>query len=255
MDCMILAGGVPKPDDPLYVYTQGKPKAMMDMGGRTLVERVVDAVQESKYIQAVVVVGLDDPSTLRTKRSVHWLPDHGGLVNNGIAGVDWLMENRPAATAFLACSADVPLATGPILDQYIEACRPFDMGVYYIMVSRETMERRFPESRRTFTKLKGIEIAGGDIMVMQFAIIHENRELWEMLANARKHAWKIARVVGLRLLLKLVSRQLSVREIEETGTRLIGKPARVVISPHAELAMDADKPHQVDILRAELRRR
>ena len=35
MDCVITAGGVPKPDDPLYVYTQGKPKALLEINGRS----------------------------------------------------------------------------------------------------------------------------------------------------------------------------------------------------------------------------
>jgi GTP:adenosylcobinamide-phosphate guanylyltransferase len=225
---------------------------MLDMNGRSMVERVLDAVQDSKYVDEVVVVGLDDPGEITTRRPIHLLPNYGGLVSNAIAGVDWLTDNRPKSSMFLACSGDLPLLTGDILDEYIESCQPFDHGLHYIFVAKETMETRFPDSNRTFTKLKGIEVAGGDITVMQFAIVHENRELWEMLANARKHAWKIARIVGLRMVVKLLTRRITIEEIETIASRLIGMPARVVISTHAELAMDADKPHQIDLLREEL---
>lgn len=254
MDCVILAGGIPEPDDPMYSSTQGKPKALLDMGGRTMLERVVDALQSSRSVEEIVVVGLGGDLGMRFQRPVHHLPDQGGLVSNGIAGADWLMRERPKASVFLACTADIPTITGAIVDQHIDGCRPFDKGIYYSLVSKETMEARFPGSNRTFVKLRGAEVAGGDLAVMQFAIVHQNRELWHSLTNARKHAWRIARGVGLGVLLKLLTRRLSPADIEATAFRLIGVPAEVIISPFAELAMDADKPHQVEMLRAQFAR-
>ena len=49
MDCVVIAGGVPQEEDLLFSYTQGKPKACMDMNGRTMLERVVDALQDSTH--------------------------------------------------------------------------------------------------------------------------------------------------------------------------------------------------------------
>jgi GTP:adenosylcobinamide-phosphate guanylyltransferase len=252
MDCVIIAGGIPGPDDPLYAYTQDKPKALISMHGRTMLERVVDAVQDSQNIEEIVVVGIGSDMGMQFKRPVHHLPDQGGLISNALAGIDWLSANRPKAESFLASSADIPLLTGPMIDEYIESCQPLDKAFYYIMVTKETMEARFPNSNRTFTKLKGIEIAGGDLGIMKFEVTHRNRELWEMMANARKHAWQLARGVGLKIMFKLLTRQLSVAEIEETASRLIGAPAQVVFCERAELAMDGDKPHQIDLLRDEL---
>jgi hypothetical protein len=113
------------------------------------------------------------------------------------------------------------------------------------------MEKRFPGSNRTYVKLKGLEIAGGDIGILSVKLTAQ-KELLETAANARKHAWKIARVVGLRMLIKLLFRQVSLQDIETTGQRLTGFPVKVVLNPHAEAGMDADKPDQVALLRAEL---
>lgn len=251
MDCVIIAGGVPGPEDPIYVYTQGKPKALLDMHGRTLVERVVDAVQDSKYIEDVVVVGLGSDMGMQFKRPVIHLPDHGSLVNNGIAGLNWINENKPQTTHVFGASGDVPLLTGEIIDDLIDTCRPFDYGVYYNFVTRETMEKRFPHSTRTYVKLKSMEVAGGDIAVMTTQLGKEP-EILEMLASARKHAWKIARIVGLRMLLKLIFRQVSLADIESTAQRFAGFPVKVLLNPHAEAGMDVDKPSQVEMMREEL---
>ena len=58
INCVILAGGLPEPGEPMYEMTQGKSKALLDMNGRTMLERVVDALQASETIGEIVVVGL-----------------------------------------------------------------------------------------------------------------------------------------------------------------------------------------------------
>jgi molybdopterin-guanine dinucleotide biosynthesis protein A len=252
MHCIITAGGVPDLADPLYPYTQDKPKALLDLGGRTMLERVVDALQASRYVEDIVVVGLGSDRGMTFQRPVYHLPDQGGMVSNVLAGIRWIQENRPDAETLLACSADVPLISGAIIDDFVERCRPWDKGVYYNFVSREVMEARFPGSRRTFVRLKGLEVAGGDVIIGQVSMAESNRELWEGLTNARKHAWRIARVVGLRMLLKFLFRRVSLRDIEETIGRLTGRPAVALLNPHAEIAMDVDKPYQVELVRAEL---
>jgi len=255
MHCIITAGGRSQPDDPIYIYTQDKPKALLDMRGRTMLERVVDALQASQYVEDIVVVGLGSNMGMSFQRPVYHLSDQGGMVSNVLAGIQWIQENRPGAETLLACSADIPLITSAIINDFVERCRPWDKGVYYNFVSREVMEARFPGSRRTFVKLKGLEVAGGDVIIGQTRIAESNRPLWEGLTNARKHAWRIARVVGLRMLVKFLFRQVSLRDIEETIGRLVGQPAVAILNPHAEIAMDVDKPYQVELARAELSKR
>lgn len=254
MDCIVVAGGVPQEEDLLYEYTQGKPKALLEMNGPTMLERVVDALQSARQIEDVVVVGLGSDMGQTFKRPVHHLPGQGDLMANTISGIDWVLRHKPDTQAVLVSSADIPLLTGEIVDAVIDICQPFDHGVYYSFITREIMEARFPGSRRTFTKLKGVEVAGGDLGVIHPDVVLDNREFWNALANARKHAWQIARKVGVTVLLKLLTRQLSIADIEQLAERITNKPAKVLLNPYAEIGMDGDKPHQIDILRAELAR-
>ncbi len=251
MDVIIAAGGIPEPDDPLYAYTQGKPKSLIDMDGRTMLERVVDGLQDSKYVDDIVIVGLGSDMGQTFKRPVHNLPDQGSLVKNGLAGAQYWLEHKPDSRRFIACTADIPLLTGPIMDQFMAMCQPYDSGIYYIMVTKEAMEKRFPHSNRTFVKLKGMEIAGGDVGIMDARLL-DSEETLDMFANARKHAWKIARLAGLRVLIKQIFHKLTIADIEQTGERIIGLPVQIVLNPPAELAMDGDKPDQIDLLREEI---
>ncbi len=255
MDCVVVAGGIPGPEDPLYAYTQGRPKALLDMEGRTMLERVMDALQTASHVERLVVVGLDGDLGMRFQRPVDvFLPDHGSMVANVLAGVKWLRRDRPDIEAVLFCTADIPTTTGAIVDEFIDRCRPFDAGVYYILVTKEAMESRFPASNRTYVKFKGVDAAGGDMAVASVAVADANEELWETLSNARKHAWKLARIVGFSTLVKYLTRRLSLDDVTRKAASIINYPVEIVLDPPAELAMDADKPEQVDMLRAELRR-
>ena len=252
MDCVVTAGGMPREDDPMYAYTQGKPKALLPFGERTMLERVIDALQDSKSIDNIVVVGLGSDMGMTFKRPVHHLPDSGSLVANNIAGIAWLREQNPNTGVVLACSSDIPLITAVMVDQLIQLCQPLDAHYYYTYVTKETMEKRFPHSKRTYVKLKGLDIGGGDLGLLHPSVIDANQELFEALANARKHAWKIAKVVGFKMLFKFLFRRLGIAELKVEAERILGAPVRIIELPYAELAMDADKPAQVDMLRAEL---
>jgi hypothetical protein len=173
------------------------------------------------------------------------------MAGNLIAGADCLHQGYPDEVAFLICTADIPTITAPIIDAFIESCRPFDRAAYYNMISREVMEARFPHSNRTFVKLKGQEIAGGDLNVVRFDVLQDNHQLLQALADARKHAWRLASLVGWRMIIKLLLRQLSPSDIEAETERILGRRAKIFLSPYAELGMDADKPEQVELLRKE----
>jgi len=82
-----------------------------------------------------------------------------------------------------------------------------------------------------------------------------NRDIWEALTNARKHAWQLARVIGFRFMFKYLLHQLSFADIETMAQRITGRPCQIMLNPHAEIAMDADKPEQVLMLRADIEQR
>lgn len=256
MHCLILAGGSNNPGDPLFAYTQGAPKALLTVGDRTLLEWVVTAVQESRYVDEVVVIGIDaataEAAALRFPRPVHFLPDAGGMVANMRAGTDYIAQQWPDTGIILGASADIPTITGAIVDDFIRACEPWDRAVYYTFVTRETMEARFPGANRTYTRLADMDVAGGDMTMAQVGVLRQNEPLVLAATGARKHPWRVARIVGWRFLLRFALRRVTLSEIEATASRVLGKPVAVLLSPHAELAMDADKPHQVDLLRREL---
>ena len=45
MDAIVTAGGIPQPGEPLYEYTLGASKAMLDVVGKPMIQWVLDALE------------------------------------------------------------------------------------------------------------------------------------------------------------------------------------------------------------------
>lgn len=254
MDAIVLAGGIPQPGEPLYPITQGRPKAMIPMGGEPMIGRVINALRHAKQIDHIIVVGLDDPADREALQPFPvdaFLDNQGSLVANGMAGLRWLAHHRPETEVIVGCSSDIPHLRGHMVDHLLELCHPFDRLLYYPAITRALLEQRYPAANRTYAVFKGgVQLAGADIFVMQTAFLNTDHTLWEELTQARKSPWQLARVVGWATLFKLIFKRLSVDEAAAVGGRILGsdRPLGVVLPPFPELAMDADKPHQVKIL-------
>ena len=76
MKGVILAGGRIAESDPLYAFTGGKPKALLKLGDKTLLEWVIKALRESTWVNEIVVVGVERQSNFEVDFPVHFLPDN-----------------------------------------------------------------------------------------------------------------------------------------------------------------------------------
>ena len=212
MDALVTAGGIPKEDDPLYVYTQGKSKALADMAGKPMAQWVLDALSGSKEVGNVVIVGLDESSGLTCKKPTYYLPNHGGMIDNIRAGTEKILEVNPEAGLFLIVSSDIPTITPEMVDWVVTNARQTDHSLYYHVVPKADMERRFPGSNRTYTKLKGIEVCGGDMNVAATWTVTAQEGLWTKLEDTRKNPLKQAAMVGFDTLFLVLFRLVTVEQ-------------------------------------------
>lgn len=249
MNCVVFAGGELEPDDPLYPYTDGQPKALLQIGDKTMLEYVVHAMQDAGRIEEILIVGIDQHPGLEFRDVVDWIPEQGSLIDNGMAAVDWIEKSWPNSGHILFSTCDIPAIHGPVVDRFVTSCEPLDRSLYYPFVTKETIEARFPGSNRTYVHLGDWRVAGGDMIVSKPDLAIERRDLMEALVHGRKQPWKIAQIVGLGTLIKLFLNRLDLDEVERTASHIIGQPVKVLVSNDAELAMDVDKPHQVELLR------
>jgi CTP:molybdopterin cytidylyltransferase MocA len=250
MDAVIVAGGIPQPHEPLYKYSNGQSKALIDIAGKPMVQWVLDALGEAKTIDRVVVVGLTDKMGLKCRKPLDFVSNEGRLLENLKAGTARVLELNPRAEYVVFVSSDIPAITGPIVDWVIETCRETKDDLYYNVVRREAMEERFPTSRRTYTRLKDMELCGGDLNVARTRIVNEDSEFWGKVLDARKNPAAQAMLIGPDIVFKFLFRNLTVDDVVRRVADKLGLRGRAIVCPYPEIGMDVDKPHQLEIMRS-----
>ena len=254
MDCVLLAGGTPQPDDPLYPYAQGQPKALIEIAGQPLAQWVVEALTAAPDVGEIVVVGLPPEAELASPKIVHYQPDQGSLLGNGLAGIAWLLDHDPLAKQVLISCADIPLLQPEMVTWLVEQYRARPTDLNYTVILRPTMEAAFPTSRRTYARFEDLDMAGADIHVANPHIFRSQQDLWRTLAVSRKESLKAALRLGPRIFIKLFLHRLSTAELEAQVQQRLDMRLRVLAAPYPEMGMDVDKPHQLDICRRALGR-
>ena len=254
MQALLMCGSVPDPRDPLYPFTRGGAKALLDVAGRPMAQWVLDALSGSRRVEGVILIGLGPESGLTCDKPVAYLPDQGSAVANALVGVDEALRQRPDTSHVLLTSCDVPAATAEMIDWRVEIGLQAGADFDYLAIERRVMEQRYPTSRRTYTPLRGTQVCGGDIN-MAHVRLAKNAAFVERLTAARKSPLRMASLIGWNVLLLFLLRQLTIERGEQLISRNLGIPTRVHLCPYAELGMDIDKPHQLEILRADLEAR
>ncbi|NCP15942.1 NTP transferase domain-containing protein [bacterium] len=253
MDAIVTAGGIPLPEEPLYPETQGHPKALVDIAGKPMIQWVLDALSESKIVENVVIVGLTEKSSVTCKKSFHFIPNQGKMIENLRAGAEKVLELNPKAEYVLIVSSDIPAISGEMVDWTVNTAMQTDEDIYYNIIQREVMEKRFPSSKRTYTRLKDMDVCGGDMNVGRISLIlEEDTDLWEKITNARKSPLKQAGLIGFDTLFLLLFRQLTLEKAAANIMKRLKITGRAIVCPYAEIGMDIDKPHQLEIMRADL---
>lgn len=254
MDAIIIAGGIPAPDEPLYEYTKGSFKALIDLAGKPMIQWILEALSDSDSVERVVVVGISEEDCVNCTQDITYIPNQGDMVENVRAGVLEVIRLNPQAVKVLMVSSDIPTITPEMVDWLIDNTQQDDLDVYYNVITREVMEARFPTSKRSFTHLNGMDVCGGDMNVMATRMVTSNDELWDKLVAARKSPLKQASLIGFDTLLLLLFRAVTLERAVELVTKRLNITGRAIVCPYAEIGMDVDKPHQLEIVRSELER-
>ncbi len=255
MDAIVTAGGIPLPEEPLYPATDGRPKATVDVAGRPMIQWVLDALCESANVDRIVMVGLTEKSGLQSSKPIFYVSNQGKMVENLQAGARKVKEVNPQAEYVLIVSSDIPGITSEMVDWVINTDMQWKVDIYYHLVEREVMEKRYPGCKRTWTHLKGLEVCGGDLNVGRIKLLlSDETDIWTRITDARKSPLKQAALIGFGTAAKLLTGRLTLEEAEERVMKRLNITGKAIVCPYAEVGMDVDKLFQLEIMREDLQK-
>ena len=237
---VVLAGGTARPE--LEAATGQRIRALIVVNGKTLLERVVDAVRTDDCVDSVTVMG-DVPENPRYRK----LPDQGDFVGNLFTGIECYADSPYV----LLATSDLPFLTPSIVAGFLhDAVKRADddnSGLVWPVVPVASCYARFPGVKRTALRLKEGELTGGNLMLVRPQFMLANREQIAEAFAARKSVGRLAAILGIPILVRLLLSQkvaprfLSVTLLEaRIGKRLGGKVA-AILSQYPEIATDLDR--------------
>ena len=217
-----------------------------------MVQWVLDALGDAQHVDNVIIIGLSPKSGVTCKKPTYFVSNQGRMLANIVAGVNKVLELNKKSEYVLVVSSDIPTLKPEMVDWLVDTCMETKEDLYYGVCPREVMEARFPNSKRTYTKLKGIELCGADINISHVRMATEHLDMWESLIGTRKSPLKQAGIIGLGTLFRVLTRNITLDDLVEIVCKRIGIQARAIQWSHAEACMDVDKPHQLELLREDM---
>lgn len=241
VDAVVLAGGDGAVVDPTCRF-----KGLLPVAGKPMVEWVVDALRAAETVADVaVVVPSAEELGAWADRVDKLVVSNGGFMDNVIAGVESFRVDRP----ILLATGDLPTLQGSDVDAFVRASLETGADFTYPLIPKEAMLEQYPGSERTFVKLSTGSYTGGNMGVLNPALVIQNRALGQKLFDRRKNALQMARAIGFRFVARLALGRLDPADVEAKMGELLGGSGAAVVLPNGAIGADVDKP--VDVVVAE----
>lgn len=242
MNALILAGSRPGAPDPVAAYAGVPHKALIVLGGETLLARVAAAVCAGGATR--VLVSANDPAVLAEAARLGLevvAPAAGpsGSVAAGLAAV---------GAPLLVTTADHALLEGEWVRRFV-ADVPADADVAVLLARRETIEAAAPGTRRTYLRFADGAWSGCNLFQLATPAAARAIGLWREVEADRKRPWRIVGRLGPGLLVRYLLGRLTLAKAVAHLGRRAGVRAATVASPFGLAAVDVDKPADLELVR------
>ena len=239
VDAVVLAGG-----DGAVIDPSARFKGLLPVGGKPMIEWVVDALRASSSVHEVVVVvpTAEDLGSWVDKVD-KIVVSRGDFMVNVIAGTEAFRSDRP----ILLCTGDIPTVTAEDIDSFVAASLATGADFTYPLVRKEEMLAAYPGSERTYVRLLTGPVTGGNVALLNPSLVRRNAVIGQKLFDTRKNALQMARLIGFRFVLKLALGRLDPTEVEAKMEELLGGRGAAVFTDRAAIGADVDKPADVVI--------
>jgi len=220
-------------------------KALIPVGGRTVLERTLAALRGTGRVGRIVVIGPAEVAAHPAARAADAVLPEGGSTGpaNIVRGIEWLRDASGGrhAERVLVVTTDLPFLTPEAINSFLDAC-PSDLDACVPVVRRDEFEARFPGSSGTYVRLRDGQWAIGCAFLVNPAMVLGNRARIEGVFAARKSPIAMARLLGPLFIARLLFGRLTVGQIEQRCLDILGCTGAGVRGCPPELAFDIDRP-------------
>jgi CTP:molybdopterin cytidylyltransferase MocA len=251
-DVILPAGGCV--DEAFAAEVGTTNKAIIAIGGQTVLGRTIDALRSLADIGRIAVIGpqevLDHPDAAKADfkliegatgpenifKGLEALTGEP-LKHGSLEAGKHVSDDRPRR--ILIVTTDLPFLSPEVLTKYIELC-PKDKDFTIPLVGRNAWNALYPGLGATFVKLKDGEWTTGCAYIATVEGLRKARPHIERVFENRKSKLGMAKLLGPGFVFKWLTKRLTVADVEKKVRQLLDCSGVAVPNSPPELAYDID---------------
>ncbi len=252
LSALVLAGRRAA-QDPLAVATGAPHRALLDVCGTPLLERVVKTLAITPAI-GPIFVSIDEPQLVKQVSGLRSLLENGRLTlieseSSPSRSVSRALRELPTTTGLLVTTADHALLSVAMLEHFLSSASSSGADLAVGLVPRSRLRARFPESQRTYLHFRGESYSGANLFAFMTPAALRAAEFWIRAEQFRKRPWRMVSVFGPVALALFALRRLDLESAFARASRRIGARVIAVEMPMAEAAVDVDKLSDLELVK------
>jgi GTP:adenosylcobinamide-phosphate guanylyltransferase len=229
---VVTAGGLVPPEFASVIKTDIK--ALAPLGGRRLIDPVIDAVR-GVGVLGLAVIG---PPAVRAycgdrvDRFIDSAP-------SGVENIKRALRAFPQADRILFLTSDLPFVDAAGLGGFVEAS--VGQGITMALAPASAYSARFPGSPPHFVSFGQTSYANGSAFFIDQHAVDALEEVAGRFFSARKSLPRLAMLLGVTLSLRFAFRSLRISDIERRAGQALGVSARAIVNADPGLCFDVDE--------------
>lgn len=237
---LVLAGsrgGV----DPVAAYAGVSHKGLIELGGVTLVMRVLKALNGAGITR--IGVSSNDPAVCdEVTGEAQTLAASDGPSLSVRCGAETM------GTPLLVTTSDHALLQPEWVTQFLAAA-PKDCDIAILLAPERLVQAAAPQTKRTYLKFADGRYSGCNLFLLRNDNALKAIDFWRRVEGLRKQPWRIALLIGPGFLLAYLSGRMTLAQTVARLGEKAGVRAAAVVSDYGLAAVDVDKPSDLDLVR------
>ncbi len=243
----VILAGARASGDPLAISHNLPSKAHIEIAGRSMLGRVLDAIVASDRTGPVKVIGLTGHSALQ--QAEDW-PKFSLVSGKGgpAASVYSALSDRQTRFPVLVTTCDHALLTREILDDFLARSQSTDADLTVALASREVIEAAHPGVARTYLKFGNGAFSSCNLFLLNTPAAMGVVRFWQSAEADRKRPWAITLRFGPVAALRLLIGRPGLERAFSILSARLGVAIAPVIVPFGDAAVDVDKPSDLALV-------
>ncbi len=250
----IVLAGQRDGEDELTRHTGAACKAFIEIDGKPMLLRVLEALESSACIDKILLSGpdkkkLDRQSEIRQaiqNGNTLWSPPLESPSTSTYAALGSL----PPAEKVLLTTADHPLLSAAIVDEFCTRSVALDADIVVGLAEYSLVHDAWPEMRKTVLRFRGNGLCGCNLFAFLTPEGREAANFWRSLESERKKPLRVIQSLGWWTVLKYFLGRLPLEKALDTLSRQLGLRVGAVILPFADAAIDVDSVSDYQIVQS-----